>query len=53
MQGWEGADVACPGRDPMLVPDLPPRDSFGQQDRHKAPSHPSIRPLSLQDCVYG
>jgi hypothetical protein len=23
--------------------------SDGQQDRHKAPSHPHIRPLSLQD----
>jgi len=27
-----------------------PDESSGQQDRHKAPSHPFIRPLSLQDA---
>jgi hypothetical protein len=35
------------GYDPRASP--PPAEASGQQDKHKAPSHPRIHPLSLQD----
>jgi len=35
------------GYDPRASP--PPDESSGLQDKHKAPSHPRIHPLSLQD----
>jgi len=35
------------GYDPRASPT--PDESSGQQDKHKAPSHPRIHPLSLQD----
>ncbi len=37
--------------DPLASPD--PDASCGQQDKHKAPAHPHVRPLSLQQERWG
>jgi hypothetical protein len=51
--GWRDGkgSCACPRRDPLLVAHLLPRESFGQQDGHKAPTSAPPLPLSLQDGV--
>jgi len=48
-RAWSGWVTPCPltGADCRASP--PADESTDQQDRHKAPSHRFIRPLSLQD----
>ena len=41
---------ACPGWGGLaLASDARPTGSHPHQDKHKAPTHPHVRPLSLQD----
>src|SRR5215467_4531750 len=39
---------ACPGGDATLLPHIPSDEASGQQDKHKALTHPLIHPF-LQD----
>jgi hypothetical protein len=40
---------ACPPREATLVPHIPLLNRLTHQDKHKAPAHPFIHSLSLQD----
>ncbi len=50
-RGWGGVDagalcLSSSGRDPFASQNR--YDLYGEEDRHKAPAHPRIHPLSLQ-----
>ena len=40
---------ACPPREASLVPHISQLNCLAHQDKHKAPAHLLIHPLSLQD----
>src|SRR5579863_2193601 len=46
---WMRGPCACPPSGAIRVPHVIRTNRVANKDRHKAPSHPSIHPLSLQN----